>query len=70
MSDIEPGKELAAESAKVALIPAAAAPAGGGPKQGMFGLVMDLIRPYRKWLIIVFIAMLVETGTTLRLPGR
>jgi ABC-type multidrug transport system fused ATPase/permease subunit len=34
----------------------------------MSRLVLDLIRPYRGWLAIVFAAMLVEIGTTLAAP--
>src|SRR5258708_5945667 len=28
---------------------------------GMAGLVMELARPYRRWLVIILLAMLVET---------
>lgn len=38
------------------------------PAQGMAHLVLDLIRPYRGWLIIVFIAMLVETAMSIAAP--
>ena len=34
----------------------------------MSRLVLDLIRPYRGWLAIVFVAMLVEIGTGLAAP--
>jgi subfamily B ATP-binding cassette protein MsbA len=34
----------------------------------MAGLILDLIRPYRRWLVIVFIAMLVETAMSLAAP--
>jgi ABC-type multidrug transport system fused ATPase/permease subunit len=34
----------------------------------MSRLVLDLIRPYRRWLVIVFIAMLVEIATSLAAP--
>src|SRR5689334_11721423 len=34
----------------------------------MSRLVLDLVRPYRGWLAIVFTAMLVEIGTTLAAP--
>jgi len=34
----------------------------------MTRLVLELIRPYRKWLLIVFIAMLVETAMSLAAP--
>ncbi|MEO8439667.1 MAG: ABC transporter ATP-binding protein [Spartobacteria bacterium] len=38
------------------------------PSQSMGGLVLDLVRPYRKWLVIVFLAMLVETAMSLAAP--
>ncbi|OAI41389.1 ABC transporter [Verrucomicrobia bacterium SCGC AG-212-E04] len=34
----------------------------------MVGLVVELVRPYHKWLIIVFIAMLIETAMSLAAP--
>jgi subfamily B ATP-binding cassette protein MsbA len=34
----------------------------------MAGLILDLIRPYRAWLAIVFGAMLVETAMSLAAP--
>lgn len=34
----------------------------------MSRLVLELVRPYRGWLVIVFAAMLVEIGTTLAAP--
>ena len=34
----------------------------------MSRLVIDLLRPYRGWLAIVFIAMLIEIGTSLAAP--
>ena len=34
----------------------------------MSRLVIDLLRPYRGWLVIVFVAMLVEIGTGLAAP--
>lgn len=37
-------------------------------KKNLFGLVSDLVKPYRKWLIVVFIAMLVETAMSLAAP--
>src|SRR5262245_25002163 len=38
----------------------------GGP--GMTRLVLDLVRPYRGWLIIVFVAMVFETAMSLAAP--
>jgi subfamily B ATP-binding cassette protein MsbA len=32
------------------------------------GLVLDLLRPYRRWLAIVFVAMLLETAMSLAAP--
>ena len=40
----------------------------GKPGKGMTRLVFDLIRPYRWWLIIVFIAMLFETAMSIAAP--
>jgi len=36
--------------------------------KNLFALVRELVRPYRKWLIIVFIAMLLETAMSLAAP--
>src|SRR5215471_21672828 len=38
------------------------------PGKGMSGLVLQLIRPYKAGLIIVFAAMLVETAMSLAAP--
>src|SRR4029434_7152946 len=38
------------------------------PGQGMTHLVLDLIRPYRGWLIVVFVAMLFETAMSIAAP--
>ena len=38
------------------------------PSQSMTRLVLDLIRPYRGWLIIVFVAMLIETAMSIAAP--
>ena len=40
--------------------PLAAAPSK--PTAGMTHLVLELVRPYRGWLIVVFVAMLFETA--------
>lgn len=66
MSNIESGKDLAAESAMVVHLPGADGAAGvpAQPKQTLIGLV----RPYHKWLTIVFIAMLIETAMSLAAP--
>ena len=45
----------------------AAAPAAR-PTRSMSGLVLDLLRPYSKWLIIVLVAMLIETAMSLAAP--
>ncbi len=34
----------------------------------MTRLVLDLVRPYRWWLVIVFIAMVLETAMSLAAP--
>ena len=38
------------------------------PSQSMTRLVLELIRPYRGWLIIVFVAMLIETAMSIAAP--
>ncbi|HTO86182.1 MAG TPA: ABC transporter ATP-binding protein [Thermoanaerobaculia bacterium] len=38
------------------------------PKGRMAGLIRDLIRPYRGWLVIILLAMLVETAMSLAGP--
>ena len=38
------------------------------PSQSMARLVLELIRPYRGWLIIVFVAMLIETVMSIAAP--
>ena len=35
---------------------------------GLFALVLDLVKPYRKWLLIIFVAMLAETAMSLATP--
>ncbi len=47
------------------LLPASPAPEA---RKGMMKLVVQLLRPYRGWLIVVFIAMLVETAMSLAAP--
>lgn len=43
--------------------------AGSNPRlKSLTALVIELIRPYRKWLIIIFIAMLFETTMSLLAP--
>ena len=43
-------------------------PREGAPSKGMFQFVLELVRPYRKWLIVVFIAMLIETAMSIAAP--
>ncbi|MCX6278105.1 MAG: ABC transporter ATP-binding protein [Bacteroidetes bacterium] len=38
------------------------------PDNGMNRLVLELIRPYRGWLIVVFVAMLIETAMSIAAP--
>jgi ABC-type multidrug transport system fused ATPase/permease subunit len=42
--------------------------AGGRPTDGMTRLVLELVRPYRGWLIVVFLAMLMETAMSIAGP--
>jgi ABC-type multidrug transport system fused ATPase/permease subunit len=58
-----PANAPPSESAKAAT---AAAPAGD--PQGLTKLVLTMIRPYRKWLVIVFAAMMVEAAMSLAGP--
>jgi ABC-type multidrug transport system fused ATPase/permease subunit len=45
----------------------AAGPADIGSRE-MFALIRELVRPYAGWLVIVFIAMLIETAMSLAAP--
>ncbi len=36
--------------------------------QSMTGLVLQLVKPYRKWLLLIFLAMLIETVMSLAAP--
>ncbi len=47
---------------------AAGIPEPTKPSTGMFKFVLELVRPYRKWLIVVFIAMLFETAMSIAAP--
>jgi ABC-type multidrug transport system fused ATPase/permease subunit len=38
------------------------------PSGSMGGFVLQLVKPYRKWLMIIFCAMLIETGMTMAAP--
>jgi len=38
------------------------------PTKGMFRFVIELVQPYKKWLIVVFIAMLIETSMSIAAP--
>ena len=38
------------------------------PSRSLISLVFELIRPYKKWLTVVFLAMLLETGMSLLAP--
>lgn len=38
------------------------------PTAGMTRLVLDLIRPYRGWLAVIFVAMLLETAMSIAAP--
>ncbi|MCK9421564.1 MAG: ABC transporter ATP-binding protein/permease [Bacteroidales bacterium] len=40
----------------------------GKPDKGMTPLVLELLRPYRGWLIVVFVAMLIETAMSIAAP--
>ena len=53
--------------AKKAKLAAATAPRDIGSGE-MFALVRELVRPYTGWLVIVFVAMLIETAMSLASP--
>ena len=38
------------------------------PSKSLYKLVSELVKPYRKWLVIVFLAMLLETAASLAAP--
>jgi ABC-type multidrug transport system fused ATPase/permease subunit len=48
--------------------PSEAAPDSPAQKNALSRLVLELIRPYRGWLVIVFIAMLLEIAMSLAAP--
>lgn len=37
-------------------------------KRGLVSLVLGLVRPYRKWILLIFVAMLIETMMGLAVP--
>ena len=43
-------------------------PPSSDPGKGLTRLVLELVRPYRGWLLIVFIAMLIETAMSIAAP--
>src|SRR6478735_4223795 len=43
-------------------------PLKGTSSKSMFQFVLGLVQPYRKWLVVVFIAMLVETAMSIAAP--
>lgn len=48
--------------------PAQPSPSGKKTGEGLATLVLALLKPYRKWLVIIFIAMLLETIMSLASP--
>ena len=38
------------------------------PTRSLTSLVIELVKPYRKWLLVIFLAMLLETATSLLAP--
>ena len=42
--------------------------AADAPTSGMFAFVFELVRPYRKWLFVVLIAMIIETAMSIAAP--
>ena len=43
-------------------------PLKGTSSKSMFQFVLGLVQPYRKWLVVVFIAMLIETAMSIAAP--
>ena len=43
-------------------------PLKGTSSKSMFRFVLGLVQPYRKWLVVVFIAMLIETAMSIAAP--
>jgi ATP-binding cassette, subfamily B, bacterial len=43
-------------------------PTTGASTRSMFAFVFELVRPYRKWLIVVLIAMIIETIMSIAAP--
>ena len=68
MINFESGQDLLMERERVCLLKPCEPPIEPQPAKTMTALVLEMVRPYRKWLIIVFIAMLVETAMTLVAP--
>src|SRR6266480_1849518 len=67
MKDSNSGRSMATDpSTKDG--PANSTAGGAQPSKGISALVFDLVRPYRKWLVVVFAAMLVETAMSLAAP--
>jgi ABC-type multidrug transport system fused ATPase/permease subunit len=67
MKDSDSGKSMATDSS-TGDGPANSTAGGAQPSKGISALVFDLVRPYRKWLVVVFVAMLVETAMSLAAP--
>jgi ABC-type multidrug transport system fused ATPase/permease subunit len=61
---VEPGTSAGKKKDKSS--PGASVPAIGSRE--MFALIRELVRPYSGWLIIVFVAMLIETAMSLAAP--
>jgi subfamily B ATP-binding cassette protein MsbA len=56
--------EATAAPGQAAALPSSAP----GSRTGMTGLVLAMVRPYRGWLVVVFVAMVVETAMSLAAP--
>ena len=61
-------KPAAAAGPEAGNAPGAQPKEAARPSKGMSRLVLELVRPYRFWLIVVFIAMLVETAMSIAAP--
>ena len=67
MKDSDSGKSTATDPS-TGDGPANSTAGGAQPSKGISALVLDLVRPYRKWLVVVFVAMLVETAMSIAAP--
>ena len=59
-----PDSQAAPKTPALSAVP----PPSSDPGKGLTRLVLELVRPYRAWLFIVFVAMLIETAMSIAAP--